>query len=62
MLSTRNVDSVTVKEALDPLTGPTITPSAQVSIVVIAFNDAGHVCEAVRSALAQGPPAKRSPK
>lgn len=56
MLSTRNVDSVTVKEALDPLTGPTITPSAQVSIVVIAFNDAGHVCDAVRSALAQGPP------
>lgn len=53
MLSTRNVDLVTVKEALDPLPGPTITPSAQVSIVVIAFNDAGHVGDAVRSALAQ---------
>jgi len=47
---------VTVKEALEPLPGPTITPSAQVSIVVIAFNDVGHVGEAVRSALAQGTP------
>ncbi len=57
MLSTRNVDSVTVKEALEPLpAGPNITPSAQVSIVVIAFNDVGHVCDAVRSALAQGNP------
>lgn len=53
MLSTRNVDLVTVNEALEPLAGPTITPSAQVSIVVIAFNDAVHVCDAVRSALAQ---------
>lgn len=55
MLSTRNVDSVTVKEALEPLpAGPTITPSAQVSVVVIAFNDVAHVCDAVRSALTQG--------
>ncbi|MGP8301468.1 glycosyltransferase family 2 protein [Streptomyces inhibens] len=45
-----------MKEALDPLPGPTITPSAQVSIVVIAFNDVGHVGDAVRSALAQGTP------
>ncbi|MFI9356961.1 glycosyltransferase family 2 protein [Streptomyces lydicus] len=42
-----------MKEALEPLPGPTITPSAQVSIVVIAFNDAVHVGDAVRSALAQ---------
>ncbi|MFB6437261.1 glycosyltransferase family 2 protein [Streptomyces sp. NPDC056411] len=46
-----------MKEALEPLpAGPTITPSAQVSIIVIAYNDAGHVCDAVRSALAQGSP------
>ncbi|MGW1376599.1 glycosyltransferase family 2 protein [Streptomyces sp. NPDC002446] len=42
-----------MKEALESLPGPTITPSAQVSIVVIAFNDAVHVGDAVRSALAQ---------
>ncbi|MFE6741368.1 glycosyltransferase family 2 protein [Streptomyces tubercidicus] len=45
-----------MKEALEPLPGPTITPSAQVSIVVIAFNDVVHVGDAVRSALAQGAP------
>ncbi|WP_246102711.1 glycosyltransferase family 2 protein [Streptomyces piniterrae] len=45
-----------MKEALEPRPGPTITPTAQVSIVVIAFNDAVHVSEAVRSALAQGTP------
>ncbi|MEV0370658.1 glycosyltransferase family 2 protein [Streptomyces sp. NPDC050636] len=43
-----------MKEALEPQPGPTITPTAQVSIVVIAFNDAVHVSDAVRSALAQG--------
>ncbi|BDM66908.1 hypothetical protein HEK616_03950 [Streptomyces nigrescens] len=47
---------MTVKEAPEQLPGPTITPSAQVSIVVIAFNDAGHVGDAVRSALAQEVP------
>ncbi|MFI2258426.1 glycosyltransferase family 2 protein [Streptomyces tubercidicus] len=45
-----------MKEALEPLPGPTITPSAQVSIVVIAFNDVAHIGDAVRSALAQGTP------
>ncbi|MFJ9410768.1 glycosyltransferase family 2 protein [Streptomyces sp. NPDC101393] len=45
-----------MKEALEPRPGPTITPTAQVSIVVIAFNDAAHVSDAVRSALAQGAP------
>ncbi|MFJ9853485.1 glycosyltransferase family 2 protein [Streptomyces sp. NPDC101150] len=45
-----------MKEALEPRPGPTITPTAQVSIVVIAFNDAAHVGDAVRSALAQGAP------
>ncbi|UQA97966.1 glycosyltransferase [Streptomyces halobius] len=43
-----------MKEALEPRPGPTITPAAQISIVVIAFNDAVHVSDAVRSALAQG--------
>ncbi|AJT66752.3 hypothetical protein T261_5120 [Streptomyces lydicus] len=43
-----------MKEALEPRPGPTITPTAQVSIVVIAFNDAVHVRDAVRSALSQG--------
>ncbi|MFI6766978.1 glycosyltransferase family 2 protein [Streptomyces sp. NPDC050355] len=45
-----------MKEALEPQPGPTITPSAQVSIVVIAFNDAVHVGDAVRSALTQETP------
>ncbi|MFD7106877.1 glycosyltransferase family 2 protein [Streptomyces celluloflavus] len=45
---------MTVKEAPEPRSGPTLTPTAQVSIVVIAFNDAAHVGAAVRSALAQG--------
>ncbi|MFG2894681.1 glycosyltransferase family 2 protein [Streptomyces sp. NPDC048248] len=45
-----------MKEALEPRPGPTITPTAQVSIVVIAYNDVAHVSEAVRSALAQGAP------
>ncbi|MEU9114205.1 glycosyltransferase family A protein [Streptomyces sp. NPDC048483] len=45
-----------MKEALEPPPGPTITPTAQVSIVVIAFNDAAHVSAAVRSALIQGKP------
>ncbi|ARF55563.1 glycosyltransferase family 2 protein [Streptomyces gilvosporeus] len=43
-----------MKEAREPRPGPTITPKEQVSIVVIAFNDAVHVRDAVRSALAQG--------
>ncbi|MFE5869514.1 glycosyltransferase family 2 protein [Streptomyces roseifaciens] len=30
-------------------------PSAQVGVIVIGFNDAGHIRDAVRSALAQGP-------
>ncbi|WP_050515515.1 glycosyltransferase family 2 protein [Streptomyces rimosus] len=34
--------------------GPAVPPPAQVSIVIIAFNDAALVGEAVRSALAQG--------
>ncbi|TSB21427.1 glycosyltransferase family 2 protein [Streptomyces benahoarensis] len=53
MPSTRNVDVVTVTEALEPSPGPTLTPAAQISIVVIAFNDVAHVAQAVRSALAQ---------
>ncbi|MFE7317507.1 glycosyltransferase [Streptomyces sp. NPDC057555] len=43
-----------MNEALGSQPGPILTPTAQVSIVVIAFNDAGHVADAVRSALAQG--------
>ncbi|MFK0291367.1 glycosyltransferase family 2 protein [Streptomyces sp. NPDC090442] len=43
-----------MNEALEPRPGPILTPTAQVSVVVIAFNDAGHVADAVRSALAQG--------
>ncbi|WP_189306031.1 glycosyltransferase family 2 protein [Streptomyces albospinus] len=43
-----------MNEALEPQPGPTLTPDAPVSVVVIAFNDAGHVADAVRSALAQG--------
>lgn len=54
MLSTRNVDVVTVNEALEPRPGPTLTPAAQLSIVVIAYNDVAHVADAVRSALSQG--------
>ncbi|MFG2225554.1 glycosyltransferase family 2 protein [Streptomyces sp. NPDC048644] len=42
-----------MKEAHEPPPGPTITPAAQISIVVIAFNDVTHVTDAVRSALAQ---------
>ncbi len=53
-LSTRNVDLVTVNEARESQPGPTLTPDAPVSVVVIAFNDAVHVADAVRSALAQG--------
>ncbi|OKI06112.1 transferase [Streptomyces sp. CB02923] len=43
-----------MNEAPEPRPGPAVTPSAQVSIVVIAYNDAALVGEAVRSALAQG--------
>ena len=32
---------------------------SQVSVVVIGYNDAAHVCDAVRSALAQGPAVPR---
>ncbi|MCB5911731.1 glycosyltransferase family 2 protein [Streptomyces pinistramenti] len=42
-----------MKEAHEPSPGPTITPAAQISIVVIVFNDVVHVADAVRSALAQ---------
>ncbi|MFF4606610.1 glycosyltransferase family 2 protein [Streptomyces sp. NPDC001339] len=45
-----------MNEAHEPSPGPAITPSAQVSIVIIAFNDAVHVGDAVRSALAQETP------
>ncbi|CAM5337387.1 hypothetical protein SRIMM317S_01686 [Streptomyces rimosus subsp. rimosus] len=51
---TRNMDVVTVKEADEPRPVPAVTPSAQVSVIVIAYNDAALVGEAVRSALAQG--------
>ncbi|MFH8750363.1 glycosyltransferase family 2 protein [Streptomyces rimosus] len=48
------MDVVTVKEADEPRPVPAVTPSAQVSVIVIAYNDAALVGEAVRSALAQG--------
>ncbi|WP_050503050.1 glycosyltransferase family 2 protein [Streptomyces monomycini] len=43
-----------MNEAPEPRPGSALTPSAQVSIVVIAYNDATLVGAAVRSALAQG--------
>ncbi|MFB6567799.1 glycosyltransferase family 2 protein [Streptomyces noursei] len=43
-----------MNDALESQPGPAPTPAAQVSVVVIAFNDAVHVADAVRSALAQG--------
>lgn len=45
---------MTANEALEPRPGPATARSAQVSVVVIAYNDAALVGEAVRSALAQG--------
>ncbi|ANZ18381.1 glycosyltransferase family 2 protein [Streptomyces noursei] len=43
-----------MNDALEPQPGPALSSAAQVSVVVIAFNDARHVADAVRSALAQG--------
>ncbi|KUL35657.1 transferase [Streptomyces sp. NRRL F-4489] len=43
-----------MNDALESQPGPTPTHTAQVSVVVIAYNDALHVSEAVRSALSQG--------
>ncbi|WP_079133497.1 glycosyltransferase family 2 protein [Streptomyces sp. FXJ1.172] len=48
-------DIADVPGAADPAGDPEPTRPAQVAVVVIGYNDVGHVGDAVRSALAQGP-------
>ncbi|MFF9115292.1 glycosyltransferase family 2 protein [Streptomyces massasporeus] len=50
-----NAESDTVRDTAGHAGGPGERPPAEVAVVVIGYDDAAHVTDAVRSALAQGP-------